>query len=141
MKITSKQINDMAQELEMGMKVYINTETLEYIAIPKDDILMMDSEPWEEALEEINYKWPGFILIEEMDSREAYKIMEAFVSEIDDPEFQQKLIRILDNRRPFANFKNEIDWSDYREAWFAFRTKKHEEYIKSLLDLEDIDCE
>jgi len=113
----------MAQELEMGMKVYINTETLEYIAIPKDDILMMDSEPWEEALEEINYKWPGFILIEEMDSREAYKIMEAFVSEIDDPEFQQKLIRILDNRRPFANFKNEIDWSDYREAWFAFRTK------------------
>ena len=128
----------MAQELEMGMKVYINTETLEYIAIPKDDILMMDSELWEEALEEINYKWPGFILIEEMDSREAYKIMEAFVSEIDDTKFQQKLTRILDNRRPFANFKNEIEWSDYREDWFAFRTKKYEEYLKSLLDQEDI---
>jgi len=138
MKITSKQINHMAQELEMGMKVYINTETLEYIAIPKDDILMMDSELWEEALEEINYKWPGFILIEEMDSREAYKIMEAFVSEIDDTKFQQKLTRILDNRRPFANFKNEIEWSDYREDWFAFRTKKYEEYLKSLLDQEDI---
>ena len=138
MKITSKQINHIAQELEMGMKVYINTETLEYIAIPKDDILMMDSELWEEALEEINYKWPGFILIEEMDSREAYKIMEAFVSEIDDTKFQQKLTRILDNRRPFANFKNEIEWSDYREDWFAFRTKKYEEYLKSLLDQEDI---
>lgn len=34
MKITSKEINDMAQDLEMGMKVYINPETLKYKSPP-----------------------------------------------------------------------------------------------------------
>lgn len=140
MKLSKKQINDMAQDLEMGMKIYLNPKNLEYKSIPDDDI-MMDSGPWEEDMEEIDYEWPGFILIEKMNSREACKIMEDFVEEMEDSKFREDLTKILARKSPFANFKAEIEYSNYRDAWFKFRTWRHEEYIKEMLKMEGIDYE
>ena len=52
MKITAKQINEIAQELEAGMKVYLNKETLEFRTILDwEDII--DNDPWEEELDKI----------------------------------------------------------------------------------------
>ena len=44
MKITTRQINEIAQELEAGMKVYLNKESLEFRSILDwEDII--DNEP------------------------------------------------------------------------------------------------
>ncbi|MBN1181101.1 MAG: hypothetical protein JXB49_02360 [Bacteroidales bacterium] len=51
------------------------------------------------------------------------------------------MIKILNRKSPFANFKAEIESSAYRKEWFAFRTKRHEEYVKEQLDIEDIEYE
>ena len=82
MKITSKQINEIARELEAGMKVFLNRDTLAFQSVLDWDE-MFDAEPWEEIIES----------------------------------------------------------SAYRELWFSFRTRKHEEYVRDQLGNKGIECE
>jgi hypothetical protein len=140
MKLTSIQINEIAQDLESGMKVYLNKETLEFEAVPDlDDIT--DSELWDEIIEKIENEWKEVVIFEKLESREAFKIMENFLSEIDDQKLKETLFKILNRKSPFANFKYEIESSDYRQKWFDFRTLTYEEYLKTQLDLENIEYE
>ena len=52
MLITAKQINEMVQEIEAGMKIYINRDTLEIIPIFDWEESFGDTEEWEEEQEE-----------------------------------------------------------------------------------------
>jgi hypothetical protein len=140
MKITSKQINEIAQELEAGMKVFINRETLEFQTVLDWDE-MYDPEPWDKSIETIEKEWPDAIALEKMESRDAFRVMAAFVDEIEDSKFREDLIKILNRKSPFANFKIEVETSEYRQLWFDFRTKKYEEYVREQLGFEDIECE
>jgi hypothetical protein len=140
MKLTSKQINEIAQDLECGMKVFINRDNLEFRTI-LDWGDFYDPGPWTEELEKIESEWTDYVVIEKLESREAFRIMEDFIDEIDDTSFRQDLIKILNRKSPFANFKAEIESSDFRQQWFTFRTKKFEEYVKDQLEMENIEFE
>jgi hypothetical protein len=140
MKITAKQINEIAQQLEAGMRVFLNRDTLEFKSVLAWDE-MLDPEPWEEITETIENEWPDAIILEKMESREAFRVMEDFIDEIKDSKFQEDLIKILNRRSPFANFKAEVETSVYRELWFSFRTSKYEDYIRDQLSSEGINCE
>jgi len=141
MKLTAKQINEIAQDLESGMAVYINKETLEIRTILDWDEMYGDTEVWEEDLEKIEDEWSDYAVITKMESREAYRIMEDFVGKIEDERIQENLYKILNRKSPFANFKDEIESSEYREQWFEFRTMKHEEYVREQLEAEGIEFE
>ena len=130
----------MAQDLEAGLSVYLNKETLETRAILDWDE-MIDTETPEEEKEKIFNEWSAYMVIEKPGSREDFMIMEDFVYSLEDPDTKQNLLKILSMRSPFANFKAEIDSSGYRELWFAFRTKKYEDYVKDKLQLEGIEYE
>jgi hypothetical protein len=140
MKLTSNQINSIAQELEVGMKVFVNKKTLEYRSI-LDYEDMTDTELWNEEIEKIEREWTDYIVIEKMDSYNASKIMEGFLDEINDINFKEDLARILNRKSPFANFKIVIESSKYRKIWFEYRTKRYEEYVKDHLDIAEIDHE
>jgi hypothetical protein len=140
MKVTSKQINEIAQYLETGMKVYLNKETLEFESILDWDD-MTDPEPWDEIIRKIENEWRDVMIFEKFESRDAFQIMEDFVYEIDDLKLKEDLIKILNRKSPFANFKAEIESSAYRQKWFDFRTMKHEEYVKRQLADESIEYE
>ena len=140
MKLTSNQINSIAQELEVGMKVFVNKKTLEYRSI-LDYEDMADTELWDEEIEKIEREWTDYIVIEKMDSYNAFKIMEGFLDEINDLNFKEDLARILNRKSPFANFKVVIESSKYRKIWFEYRTKRYEEYVKDHLDIAEIDHE
>jgi hypothetical protein len=140
MKVTSKQINEIAQSLETGMKVYLNKETLEFESILDWDI-MIDPEPWGEIVRKIENEWRDVMIFEKFESRDAFQIMEDFVDEIDDLKLKEDLIKILNRKSPFAYFKAEIESSAYRQKWFDFRTMKHEEHVKSQLADESIEYE
>lgn len=43
--------------------------------------------------------------------------------------FANKLFTALDRRKPFANFKYLIDYSDYRKDWFAFKQNQLMAYV------------
>ncbi len=119
------------------MKVFVNTDTLEYKSVlDMDD--MDDFGFWDEELEKIENTWKRFITIEKMSSREGFQIMEDFVDELRGGYFKENLIKILDRKSPFANFKAKVESSEFREQWFAFRDAAYVEYVREEMESNDI---
>jgi hypothetical protein len=140
MKLTAAQIRDMADYLEAGMKIFINCETLEYRWILDwDDIT--DPEPWDEEMEKIDSEWNDFVVLEKMDSREAFRVMEDFADEVEDKIFRDRLSMVLKMRSPFANFKHTVEASPLKEAWYAFKRERYEAYTRKFLRWNEIEFE
>jgi hypothetical protein len=93
-----------------------------------------DTDIWEEELEKIETEWTDYIVIEKLDSRESFRIMEDFAEKIDNNELRQ----VLQLRSPFANFKAIVESSKYRNEWFEFKQLRHEEYVMKMLEIENI---
>jgi hypothetical protein len=53
--------------------------------------------------------------------------------------FQEKLLIVLELKKPFANFKISIDNSDFIEEWYSFKNIWMQKWIKDELesDLEE----
>lgn len=141
MIITAKQIENIAQEIEMGMKVYINRETLEIKPIYDWEDSLGDVDIWEEEEEAIEEEWANFSVISKMESWEAFQVMEDFLGEIQDKKLQQDLVQILERKRPFANFKAVVETSAYREKWFNFQSIASQKYVKKQLEAEGFETE
>jgi len=140
MKLSKQQIASIAEELDIGMTVYINRATLEIKTVLAWDDLI-ESEFWDDEIEKIEEEWTDYIILEKMESRTAFLVMEEFCDEVQDERLREDLIKILSRRSPFANFKIEVESSDYRQKWFDFKAKKYEEYVMSELEFEDIEFE
>lgn len=141
MKISGKQIREISQDLQCGLKTFINKETGEIKSILNPNEVYSDSETWEEELEKIENEWIDYSVIEKMESWEAFQVMEDFIEEIKDERLKEDIIKILNRKSPFANFKAEIESSSYRQKWFDFRDNKYEEYVKEKLDEGKIEFE
>lgn len=133
----SKIIKEIAPELDYGSNCYFNLKTEEIIAIPNFN------EFWEEAefrdafsieIDKVNKNKAEYIKMEVLESFESFKIMERFVSQITDKLLQSDLETILYRKKPFQNFKNRIDHSNYRQAWFDFKQKELENIVETQLN-------
>jgi hypothetical protein len=128
-------IKDIAQNLEAGMNSWYHIPTAEVLSAPdrmKHDI---EDELWEDTFDEIDEKMHECIAFECLETHEEFRIMQSFTeNEVIDKRLQARLINALSNRKPFRHFKDIIDYSDYRQAWFAFRTQWYMEYVQNELD-------
>lgn len=136
MKLTDEQIKSIAEDLDIGMKVYIHLETNEIkTIIDLDQHYDADTEAWEEDINEIEENFDKYIQFEKMDSRESFQVMEDFVETIKDDELRNKLELGLSLSKPFRNFKDIIDDEDeYRKRWFEFKNEKNIEFVKEQLE-------
>ena len=141
MKISLQQIHEISQDLQTGLKTFINRETYEIKSILDNNEIYSDSEIWEEELEKIENEWTEYSIITKMESWEEFQIMEDFIEEFKDDKLKEDIIKILNRKSPFANFKAEIESSAYRQKWFDFRDLKYEEYVKEKLKEEQIKIE
>jgi hypothetical protein len=139
LKLTQNDINEISQELQGGMKIFINKSTLEIKSILDWDFTFGDTDFWEDEFEKLQKEWDDYIVITKMESWQAFKIMEDFIEEVDDSLDKAELIKILNRKKPFANFKYAVESSKYREPWFQFRNKYYEEYVKECLENEKIE--
>jgi hypothetical protein len=128
-----KVLHDIAENIDCGLVCYLNPETLELEDVPKN--LAMDPEEFEDAVGEAwddtfkHEQWERCITIEPREAFESFKIMEHFIGEIDDKRFAQKLVGILERKRPFANFKAHVEGSEYRQQWFNFKQSELERLV------------
>lgn len=127
-------VRKTAESIDCGMVCFINPATLEMEDVPKslleERFFTEDDEEEEDDVLDLQHEnWEKCITVEPPESSESFTIMENFVSEVGDKNLKQKLINALSNRRPFANFRNIIDGSQYRKEWFAFKQRKLEEYV------------
>ena len=136
-------VRKTAESIDCGMICFINPDTLEMEDVPKtllEDSFIFEEEEEEDGQENVTInlehrKWEKYITVEPLESRESYRIMKDFISEVDDLKLQKQLINTLSNRHPFANFKYLIEGSPYRKVWFAFKHHKLEGHVWRELSL------
>ena len=127
-------VHNVAENIDCGLVCFINPKTLEVEEIPKGMLdgftgFSLNSEIDDEEDDEqkfLHEDWESSISVEPRESHESFKIMEKFVDEVNDKNLKNKLVNALNNRRPFANFKNIVESSNYRNEWFAFKQKQLE---------------
>ncbi len=139
-KLTKDQIREIADQLDSGMKCYINKETGEILTVLDFDSWPGgDSELWEDVLTELEENWDKYVEIKRMESRESFEIMADFTETVDEKLLQNKLILALNRKHPFQNFKWLIDNSGpYRQKWFDFKNQRLIEWVKDQLEITDI---
>jgi len=137
MKPTEKQIEEIAENLDCGMRCFYNLKTGEIkTLLDFDSWIGADEELWEEESKEIDENWDDYFEFEGFESYESFKIMEDFAEIVEDTKLQNKLINALNRPKPFRNFKWQINNSgDYRQQWFDFKKMRYIQWIKEQIDL------
>ena len=135
---TTKQhiIKEIAQDLDCGSECYYNFKTNEIIAIPDFSQVFDEDvfkEAFGEALERVEQQKADFIKIEPLESFESFKIMECFVAQLTDQNFKLKLQAVLQRKKPFQNFKHQIEQSNFRQDWFDFKQLELEKIVAKKL--------
>ena len=132
MQVSKEILDDIAGSMEAGFKCFIHKDTLEIVTyLDPDHHPDMELKDWREEINKIKKGRGKFIEIENMNSTESFRIMEAFVNSRENNSTKIRLLTVLEGRKPFANFKFQIDNSgDYRDQWFVFRKEKITEWIK-----------
>lgn len=123
-------IADLADHLDMGMKCFYNLSdgTMEYH--PDMDNGDVEPEWWQDVLDKIASRPNYYFELEPMRSRNSFQIMEDFAEAQTDPVFKAKLLERLGLRKPFRNFRDAVDESDYRDDWFAFKKKIYMDWVR-----------
>jgi len=141
MKLTEKQIEEIADNLDCGMRCFYNLKTGEIKTLLNfDSWIGADEEPWEEESKEIDDNWVDYFEFEGFESHDSFRIMADFAERIDDTRLQDKLINALNRPKPFQNFKWQIDNSgEYRQQWFDFKKMRYIQSVKEQIDLKNFD--
>jgi hypothetical protein len=124
--ITQDQLKEIADQLDCGMRCYINKETgeiksvLNFVSWNTDD-----REPWEDVLNDLKENWDKYFEIDRMESHESFEIMADFAESVNSRDLRDALIGALNKKHPFQNFKWVIDNSGpYRQQWFDFKNQR-----------------
>ncbi|OAD42101.1 UPF0158 family protein [Polaribacter atrinae] len=129
-------VREIAQELDCGNECYYNFKTSEILAIPNLSQIFDEEEfkeSFKESLKKLKKYKADFIKIEILESFESFKIMERFVEQVTDAKLQVELENILANKKPFQNFKQKIDHSNFRQSWFEFKQIELERIVENQL--------
>lgn len=134
---SQKIIAEIAQEIDSGSDCYYNLKTEEIIAVPNSSLVddeQMFQEIFGEDLKKVKKNKKDYIKIEPLQSFESFEIMENFAHQIPHNQLQSKLQDILHQRKPFQNFKNIVENSDFRQTWFDFKKVKLEKIVEAKFD-------
>ncbi len=130
-------VKEIAENLDCGNNCYYNSKTNEIVTIPNFSNTSDEQELKEffrDDLNKINNQKADFIKFEVLESFESFKIMERFSEQMTDEKFKLKLRDILEKKKPFQNFKNTIDQSDFRQEWFDFKQNELKKIVESQLE-------
>jgi len=129
MSISNKTIEEIADQLDCGMKCYLNISSGEIITVV-DDENFIDMET-DAEIDEIKENRSAYLEFHMMTSHESFNVMMDFAMEISDNQFQTRLLTALNAPSPFRNFKLKLDSSEsYRQKWFGYKKNRYIEYVK-----------
>ena len=143
MKLTERQIEEIADNLDCGMRCFYNYKSGEIKTILNfDSWIEADEEQWEEVSKEIDENWGDYFEFIGFESNESFQIMADFAEDIKDKGLQNKLINALNGRKPFQNFKWQIDNSgEFRQQWFDYKKMRYIQCVKEQIVINNKDFE
>jgi len=137
--LNQETINEIAGQLEMGNNCFLHKETKEIKFIPDFATnLFFDEETWKNELQFLAMvaKDDDWIIIENMSSHHVLRMMEEFINTVENVPLNSRLLKTLEGKKPFRNFKIAIDDSGaYREQWFRFKEEGFRKWVE--VQLED----
>ncbi|HOK36312.1 MAG TPA: UPF0158 family protein [Paludibacteraceae bacterium] len=137
MKPTEKQIKNIAESLDSGMRSFFHLKTGEIKELPNFENWLdtSTSDLWDDDVKEIEKNSEDYFEFEDIDSYEFYQIMTDFAESVEDIRLQERLLQALSGSKPFRNFKWQIEYSgNYREKWFDFKMRKYVEWVKEQIE-------
>jgi hypothetical protein len=136
-KYTPELIKSIAEHIGCGLVCFLNPETIEVIKIPQgflEENEFSEDDFYQADLARIEHEWGNSIRIEPPESFESFKDMEWFArNEIQDKPMQMKLLNALSHGKPFRNFKNIVESSEFRQQWFDYHQQCLEKYVRDQL--------
>jgi len=139
--ITPQILKQITEELDTGMVCYYHKVTGELEVYPHElSNPGFDEEFWEDVMEKVSENRDDYIEFEPMSSSESFRVMESFISKIDDIRIHNKFIDAISRKRPFAHFKDTLDYyPELREQWYVFKSEAYIQYVKDQLNPENFD--
>jgi Uncharacterised protein family (UPF0158) len=131
--LTSEQIKEIADTIDCGFVCHWNIKNNRLIFLPTDQLIQYnDSDAWDEDIKEVEQNFNDYKEIEKPDSTKSFRFMEDFTDELpDNTRIKVTLLEALNKRKPFREFKYEIDNSgEYRQLWFDFKNQKMIDYVQ-----------
>lgn len=124
MKITETKINEIAEQLDCGLKCFLNKSSGALIfAIPDEDF---DGE-----ITQIKENSSDYFEFSGMNSRESFNVMMDFAKGINDKSLQTSLINSLNSKSPFRSFKSMLDSSEScRQKWFDYKRERYHDHVR-----------
>lgn len=122
--LTEQQIIEIADQLDCGFRSFWHKPTGELLFVPDlDNNPYVDTEFYDEDLEKLDINFSDYIEIEKPNSSDSFEIMANFTNQLyDNDKIKNELIKALNKKKPFREFKFVIDNSGvYRQQWFDFK--------------------
>ncbi|GGH17966.1 UPF0158 family protein [Pedobacter zeae] len=135
--LTSEQIKEIAETIDCGLVCHWNIKNNRLIFLPTDELMQYnDSDAWDEDIKEVEQNFNDYKEIEKPDSTDSFRFMEDFTNELpNNTRIKVTLLEALNKRKPFREFKYEIDNSgEYRQLWFDFKNRKMIEHVKDRIN-------
>jgi hypothetical protein len=141
-EIKPEVIKEIAGWLDTGMLCFYHKTTGQLESYPEnlEDSGMEDM--WSEVTEKIEANPDDYIAFEPMPSPEAFRVMETFVSTIEDTSTHTRFTDALSYKGPFKNFSNLLHhYPELREQWFMYKSASYIAYVEQLIAFENDDFE
>ena len=132
-KITDKELGELELVMWEYMRAFYDreTDTIVHEINHEDEFNDWWYTTGEEGKEESEKRYQEFInnptryveIERPYGSHDAYRVMERFVVQLPQGKERSKLFSAIKGSKPFRRFKNVIDWSPYRQDWFAWKNK------------------
>lgn len=111
---------------------YLDMETGEVITIFEDSDYM---EEYTEILAAIEDESERYVYIDKVESWDAYRDMEEFISTVKDEQLKKLLLVAIDGMGAFSRFRKVIwEYPEAADRWFALKNEKDRQRALRFLD-------
>lgn len=131
--LTEEQIKEIAEQLDCGFRCFWHKVIGEILFVPDfNNELYAHSGLLEDELQKLENNFDDYIEIEKPSSSDSFEIMTNFTAQLDENDkLKNRLIKALNNRKPFREFKLIIDNSGaYRQQWFDFKNGQLKQLVR-----------
>jgi hypothetical protein len=129
-------IKEIAETLDTGMLCFYHKTTGELEFYP-DEFRNpgYDGEMWDDVINKVDENYGDYLRFEGMSSRESFKVMESFISDINHIPTHNKFIDAISRKKPFSHFNHLLQYyPELREQWFVYKNERYIEYVKEQIE-------
>lgn len=136
---TKEQIKEISEQLDCGFRAFYHKQTGELIFVPDTNRHPgIETDAWQDEFDKLDENLLDYNEIYAMEPGDSFRVMADFAEQLTDTKLQDKLVMALNRKKPFREFKFEIDNSgEQRQRWFDFKNQRYIEWAKEQLERQN----